>query len=224
MRAHLLFLPRPIAARLAPAVQPSFPSRPQCCSLRTRSALPRPTAGGPITRTCRFSTGAPAKMSLPTTMNAVGINKTGDFDVIEKFELPVPQPAPGDVLVKVRLPTPPLICADDDRAVVTHYSATPRCTTRGLTSSTHTTGACSSLRGRCDRAYRPPFCLRVAGRACIRSRRSPNHSVRRQRARSSRSQRTRLSSLTRSTSCAGLLWGETSQWCVFRGMRCYFQR
>ena len=45
-------------------------------------------------------------MSLPTTMNAVGINKTGDFDVIEKFELPVPQPAPGNVLVKVR---PPLL-------------------------------------------------------------------------------------------------------------------
>ncbi|KAL7284114.1 NAD-P-binding protein [Trametes coccinea BRFM310] len=38
---------------------------------------------------------------LPAKMQAIGINKTGDFDVIEKFELPVPQNAPGNVLVKV---------------------------------------------------------------------------------------------------------------------------
>ncbi|KAI9063529.1 NAD-P-binding protein [Trametes sanguinea] len=38
---------------------------------------------------------------LPAKMQAIGINKTGDFDVIEKLELPVPQNAPGNVLVKV---------------------------------------------------------------------------------------------------------------------------
>ncbi|KAI8986772.1 NAD-P-binding protein [Trametes punicea] len=38
---------------------------------------------------------------LPANMQAIGINKTGDFDVIEKLELPVPQNAPGHVLVKV---------------------------------------------------------------------------------------------------------------------------
>ena len=40
-------------------------------------------------------------MSLPTTMKAVGINKTGDFDVIEDLELPLPKNAPGNVLVKI---------------------------------------------------------------------------------------------------------------------------
>ncbi|KAI0711294.1 NAD-P-binding protein [Earliella scabrosa] len=40
-------------------------------------------------------------MSLPAKMQAIGINRTGDFDVIEKLELPVPQNAPGNVLVKV---------------------------------------------------------------------------------------------------------------------------
>ncbi len=33
-------------------------------------------------------------------MHAIGINKTGDFEVIEKIELPVPANAPGNVLVK----------------------------------------------------------------------------------------------------------------------------
>ncbi|KAI0336846.1 NAD-P-binding protein [Cubamyces sp. BRFM 1775] len=38
---------------------------------------------------------------LPAKMQAIGINQTGDFEVIEKLELPVPQNAPGNVLVKV---------------------------------------------------------------------------------------------------------------------------
>ncbi len=42
-------------------------------------------------------------MSLPAKIQAIGVNKTGDFDVIEKLELPLPQNAPGNVLVKVRL-------------------------------------------------------------------------------------------------------------------------
>ena len=47
-------------------------------------------------------------MSIPKTMQAVGIHQTGDFDVIDKFELPVPENAPGHVLVKVRLLSPRL--------------------------------------------------------------------------------------------------------------------
>ena len=39
---------------------------------------------------------------LPAKMQAIGINQTGDFEVIEKLELTVPQNAPGNVLVKVR--------------------------------------------------------------------------------------------------------------------------
>ena len=52
----------------------------------------------------RFSCRSTAytKMSLPSKIQAVGINKTGDFDVIEKFELPFPQNGPGNVLIKVR--------------------------------------------------------------------------------------------------------------------------
>ncbi|KAI0635278.1 NAD-P-binding protein [Trametes polyzona] len=40
-------------------------------------------------------------VQLPAKMHAIGINRTGDFDVIEKLELPVPENAPGNVLVKV---------------------------------------------------------------------------------------------------------------------------
>ncbi|RPD65639.1 NAD-P-binding protein [Lentinus tigrinus ALCF2SS1-7] len=40
--------------------------------------------------------------SLPSKVQAIGINKTGDFDAIEKFELPFPQNQPGNVLVKVQ--------------------------------------------------------------------------------------------------------------------------
>ncbi|KAI0827025.1 NAD-P-binding protein [Trametes gibbosa] len=38
---------------------------------------------------------------LPEKIQAIGINKTGDFDVIEKLELPFPTNAPGNILVKV---------------------------------------------------------------------------------------------------------------------------
>ncbi|KAI0646415.1 NAD-P-binding protein [Trametes meyenii] len=40
-------------------------------------------------------------LQLPKTIHAVGINKTGDFDVIEDLELPFPQNTPGNVLVKI---------------------------------------------------------------------------------------------------------------------------
>ena len=40
-------------------------------------------------------------MSLPQKMKAVGINKTGDFDVIEDLEVPVPTPASDALLIKV---------------------------------------------------------------------------------------------------------------------------
>ena len=55
-------------------------------------------------------------MSIPKTMQAVGIHQTGDFDVIDKFELPVPENAPGHVLVKVRRPRPAWlqICGDPE--------------------------------------------------------------------------------------------------------------
>lgn len=41
-------------------------------------------------------------MSLPLTISAIGINKTGDFDVIEKLEVPAPQNALANLLIKVR--------------------------------------------------------------------------------------------------------------------------
>ena len=44
-----------------------------------------------------------SSMSVPSKISAIGVNKTGDFDVIEKFELPAPQNAPGNILVKVRV-------------------------------------------------------------------------------------------------------------------------
>ncbi|TBU61183.1 NAD(P)-binding protein [Dichomitus squalens] len=50
----------------------------------------------------RFATTPTARMSLPSKISAIGINKTGDFDVIEKLELPFPQNAPGNVLIKVQ--------------------------------------------------------------------------------------------------------------------------
>lgn len=39
-------------------------------------------------------------MSYPSQIKAVGIHKTGDFDVIEDLALPFPENAPGNVLVK----------------------------------------------------------------------------------------------------------------------------
>lgn len=41
-------------------------------------------------------------MTYPSTIKAVGINKTGDVDVIEDLTLPFPEQKPGDLLVKVR--------------------------------------------------------------------------------------------------------------------------
>jgi len=40
-------------------------------------------------------------MSFPSQIKAVGIHKTGDFDVIEDLALPFPENAPGNVLVKM---------------------------------------------------------------------------------------------------------------------------
>ncbi|KAI1798102.1 NAD(P)-binding protein [Ganoderma leucocontextum] len=73
----------------------SFFLTPHHCS---RVQLPARTLHS-STRT--FATTPAAKMSLPSTIAAIGINKTGDFDVIEKLELPAPQNAPTNVLIKV---------------------------------------------------------------------------------------------------------------------------
>ncbi|KAI0944847.1 hypothetical protein AcW1_001678 [Taiwanofungus camphoratus] len=40
-------------------------------------------------------------MSFPSKMQAITISKTGDFDVIEKTEMPFPHSAPGNILVKL---------------------------------------------------------------------------------------------------------------------------
>ncbi|OBZ78424.1 putative quinone oxidoreductase [Grifola frondosa] len=42
------------------------------------------------------------KMSFPAKIQAIGINKTGDFDVVEKLEIPFPKHVPGNVLVKIQ--------------------------------------------------------------------------------------------------------------------------
>jgi NADPH:quinone reductase len=39
-------------------------------------------------------------MSYPSTVKAVGINKTGGFEVIEDLELPFPEVKPTDFLIK----------------------------------------------------------------------------------------------------------------------------
>lgn len=41
-------------------------------------------------------------MSFPSTVKAITIAKTGDFDVIEKTEIPFPEVAPNHVVIKVR--------------------------------------------------------------------------------------------------------------------------
>lgn len=41
------------------------------------------------------------RMTYPSTIKAVGINKTGDVDVIEDLTLPFPEQKPGELLVKV---------------------------------------------------------------------------------------------------------------------------
>lgn len=40
-------------------------------------------------------------MSLPETIQAIGINKTGGLEVVEKLTIPLPKPAPDQMLVKV---------------------------------------------------------------------------------------------------------------------------
>jgi NADPH2:quinone reductase len=40
-------------------------------------------------------------MSHPSTIHAIAIEETGDFDVIRKLELPFPKQEPGHVLIKV---------------------------------------------------------------------------------------------------------------------------
>lgn len=42
------------------------------------------------------------RMTYPSTIKGVGINKTGDVDVIEDLTLPFPEQKPGELLVKVR--------------------------------------------------------------------------------------------------------------------------
>lgn len=56
-----------------------------------------------LPRFARLSTIAQRRtMSLPSSIQAIAISKTGDFDVIEKKELPFPKSAPGDILVKMQ--------------------------------------------------------------------------------------------------------------------------
>ena len=40
-------------------------------------------------------------MSFPATVSAIGINKTGGFEVGEKVEVPFPTQKPNQILVKV---------------------------------------------------------------------------------------------------------------------------
>lgn len=41
-------------------------------------------------------------MSLPTTIEAIAISKTGGLEVLEKITLPFPEQKPEDIVVKVR--------------------------------------------------------------------------------------------------------------------------
>ena len=43
-------------------------------------------------------------MSYPTKIKAVGINETGDVEVIQDLEVPFPDVKPTDLLVKVNHP------------------------------------------------------------------------------------------------------------------------
>jgi NADPH2:quinone reductase len=42
-------------------------------------------------------------MSIPEKVKAIGIEKTGDFDVIQDLELPFPTPKPDEIVVKVEV-------------------------------------------------------------------------------------------------------------------------
>ncbi len=44
-----------------------------------------------------------AAMSLPETVKAIAIDKTGDVDVLEVKNVPFPKPNPGNVVIKVRI-------------------------------------------------------------------------------------------------------------------------
>lgn len=41
-------------------------------------------------------------MSYPTKIKAVGINETGDVEVIQNLEVPFPELKPSDLLIRVR--------------------------------------------------------------------------------------------------------------------------
>ena len=43
-------------------------------------------------------------MTFPATISVIGATETGDFDVIKKLEVPFPQLAPNQILVKVLIP------------------------------------------------------------------------------------------------------------------------
>ena len=66
---------------------------------RALRAAPRATL---LTRHLAYI--APAKMSFPATIQAIGMQKTGDIDVVEQLEVPFPTPKPNEILVKVRGP------------------------------------------------------------------------------------------------------------------------
>lgn len=42
------------------------------------------------------------KMSLPETVEAIAIERTGDVDVLEKKKVPFPAHGPGNIVIKVR--------------------------------------------------------------------------------------------------------------------------
>lgn len=42
------------------------------------------------------------KMSLPETVEAIAIDRTGDVDVLEKKKVPFPAHGPGNIAIKVR--------------------------------------------------------------------------------------------------------------------------
>lgn len=42
-------------------------------------------------------------MALPSTIQVIALTGNGDFDVIQKLEVPFPKPQPDQVLVKVSM-------------------------------------------------------------------------------------------------------------------------
>src|SRR5579863_1405490 len=79
-------MPRPSTKRSKIFLQPS--------TLRERMRTPRSLA---------VSSAPTNDISMPApVMKAVAFARTGGIDVLEPLELPVPEPGPGDVLVRVR--------------------------------------------------------------------------------------------------------------------------